>query len=366
MKNFATKMMFCTLLCIFTASGLVNAQNFTLLGAASPTATLTSSDPNDTICVGGIVSFTAAAGGTNYQFFVNGVSMQSGAGNVYIPSPGFTAGNQQVVLLVDNGTCQARDTINFVTMALPVPTLSVSPGATICAGSTAVFTAGGGTSYNFKVNGISVQNGASTTYTTTTLTNGQSVTVDVTNAAGCLATSTGITMTVNPLPTPTLAASANPVCAGTSVTFTAGGGVNYNFKINGTSVQNSALNTYATTTLTTGQIVTVDVTNGSGCIATSTGINMTVNPIPHATTVTGNAVAECVGNMTNVTITGLTGSPNWTFEIWNTSGGLPSALYYSVPGNSAVPNTVITVPIPLVGLSNMFLRVTDGNGCSNH
>ena len=84
----------------------------------------------------------------------------------------------------------------------------------------------GGTNYNFRVNGTSVQNGASTTYTTTTLTNGQVGHFIVTNAGGCTATSAGITNTVLALPTPTLTSSDadNSFCSGTSVTFTAGGG----------------------------------------------------------------------------------------------------------------------------------------------
>jgi len=73
----------------------------------------------------------------------------------------------------------------------------------------------------------------------------------------------------------------NSFCAGTSVTFTAGGGTNYNFRVNGTSVQNGGSTTYTTTTLTNGTIVNVIVTSTDGCIALSAGITNTVftNPI---------------------------------------------------------------------------------------
>ena len=71
--------------------------------------------------------------------------------------------------------------------------------------------------------GISVQNGASTTYTTNALTNGQIVSVIVSNSLGCTATSAGITNTVHALPVATLTSSDtdNSFCAGTSITFTA-------------------------------------------------------------------------------------------------------------------------------------------------
>nr|MQY79758.1 T9SS type B sorting domain-containing protein [Bacteroidota bacterium] len=85
--------------------------------------------------------------------------------------------------------------------ALPNPILTSSDADNIfCAGTSVTFAAGGGTSYNFRVGGVSVQSGASATYTTSSLSNNQVVDVIVTNANGCTATSTGITNTVNALP----------------------------------------------------------------------------------------------------------------------------------------------------------------------
>lgn len=81
--------------------------------------------------------------------------------------------------------------------ALPAGTLTSSDSDnTICAGDNVIFTATGGTNYNFKLDGSSVQNGAGSTYTTSSLANGQEVTVEVTNANGCINTYAGITTTV--------------------------------------------------------------------------------------------------------------------------------------------------------------------------
>jgi gliding motility-associated-like protein len=94
--------------------------------------------------------------------------------------------------------------------ALPVPTLTSSdPDNTFCAGTSVTFTASGGTSYDFRAGAASVQNGASATYTTSSLTNGQIVSVIVSNAAGCTATSTGITNIVNTLPTANAGSGGN-------------------------------------------------------------------------------------------------------------------------------------------------------------
>jgi gliding motility-associated-like protein len=199
-----------------------------------------------------------------------------------------------VIVTNANGCSATSAGITNVVRDLPIPTLTSSDADnTFCTGTSVTFTAGGGTSYNFRVNGTSVQNGTSTTYTTSTLTNGQIVDVIVTNSYGCQSTSAGITNTVNSLPTPTLTSSDadNTFCTGTSVTFTAGGGTSYNFRVGGASVQSGTLTTYTTSTLTNGQTVDVIVTNTSGCTATSTGITNTVNPIPTANA--GSGGNEC-------------------------------------------------------------------------
>lgn len=157
---------------------------------------------------------------------------------------------------------------------------------TICAGESVTFTGTGGVSYDFKVNGASVQSGASDTYTTATLNNGDVVTVEVTNSDGCTATSAGITTTVNALPQVTLTndATNNEICSGDYVTFTATGGdvgATYDFAINGTSVQSSTSNTYSSSTLSNGDQVSVTVTNTTGCSAsystTGTYVNSALN-----------------------------------------------------------------------------------------
>ena len=358
----------------------VNAQTFVLQGINTPVANLSSSDANDTICVGDAVMFTAApSAGSSYQFFVNGVSVQGPvASNNYVPTAPWAAGSYEVAVRLHNGSCPAFDTIQFAVLSSPVPTLvSDAPGNVACAGDSVTFTATGGSNYNFRVGAsaataTSVQNGTSPTYTTSTLTSGQVVVVDVTNAGGCSATSLPITMTIDALPTPTLLSDApgNAGCAGTPVTFTATGGSNYNFRVGAsaataTSVQNGTSPTYTTSTLTSGQVVVVDVTNAGGCSATSLPITMTIHSLPTVATVTGNVGApECVGTDAAVDLTGLTGLAPWSFEVYEDVAGNPGALYYTVPGTVVNPNPTINVPVPANGFTTLHLRIIDGNGCS--
>jgi hypothetical protein len=167
--------------------------------------------------------------------------------------------------------------------ALPVPTLTSSDADNrFCEGTSVTFTAGGGTNYSFRIGGVAVQTGASPTFTTTSLGNGFVVDVVVTNASGCSATSAVIINTVYTSLTTSLTSSDadNIFCSGTSVTFTASapGGISYNFRVGGVSVQNGTSATYTTSSLTNGQTVDVIASNASGCTAVSIPITNTVNP----------------------------------------------------------------------------------------
>ncbi|MCP9762258.1 PKD-like domain-containing protein, partial [Lacihabitans soyangensis] len=122
---------------------------------------------------------------------------------------------------------------------------------------------------------ISVSPTTTTTYTLQSIT-----------ANGCTKALTGPsrTVTVNPLPTGTLTATEtsgttpndNIICSGDAVTFTAPLGYsNYNFKVNGLSEQSGNSNTY-TASFSGDVTVTVEITSADNCIATLTGVNITV------------------------------------------------------------------------------------------
>ncbi|GIV43154.1 MAG: hypothetical protein KatS3mg035_0277 [Bacteroidia bacterium] len=86
-------------------------------------------------------------------------------------------------------------------------------------------------------------------------------------------------ITINALPSVTLTSDDmdNSICEGTNVTFTATAGYsNYNFRINGISVQSGTSNTYSTTSLNNGDVIDVIATSSAGCSNTSNTITMTV------------------------------------------------------------------------------------------
>ncbi len=299
-----------------------------------PVPTLSSSDADNIFCAGTSVTFTAG-GGTTYNFRVDGNSVQSGNSNTYTTTT-LTNGQAVSVVVTNASGCSAiSSSITNTVNATPIPVLTSSDADNIiCEGAPVTFTSANGINYNFMVDGSSVQMGTSATYTTNTLTNGQKVSVTVTNANGCQATSSEITNTINPAPLPTLTSSDadNVFCSGTGITFTAGGGSSYNFRVNGTSVQNGTLNTYLTSTLTNGQVVDVIVSNTAGCSDTAAGITNTVYPQPVANAGTG-------GNTCDKTFT-LGAVPSIGIGTWTKVTG-PGTVTFTPNANT--PNAEVTV-----------------------
>jgi hypothetical protein len=191
----------------------------------------------------------------------------------------------------------------------------------ICAGTQVTFTAtspngGSNPQFNFLVNGNSVQNGSSATYSSSGLLNGDSVNVILTSNANCVspltATSDAIYMAVtNPTTTPTvtLSPSSNNICSGTTIAFTAaatngGAAPTFNFFKNGSSVQNSANATYSSSTLNNNDSVWVVLTSNATCLLTNTATSIKVymNVTPTVTPAIGalaDATSICSGTTVN-------------------------------------------------------------------
>jgi hypothetical protein len=150
-----------------------------------------------------------------------------------------------------SGCVSDTDSVVVTVNTDPFVNIFPTPGASICQGQQAIFTAvptnGGTTSYNWLVNGITTGS-TGTTYSTTTLNNGDAVSCAMTSTGTCatpfIDTSNAITMTVQPILTPTVTMTADkmpPWNGGLTVTFTANpthGGTTpeYQWKRNGQDI----------------------------------------------------------------------------------------------------------------------------------
>jgi gliding motility-associated-like protein len=337
--------------------------NVTVTTGLTPSVSITA-NPSGAICAGTSVTFTATPtnGGTSpsYQWQVNG-------GNVGTNSPTFTSstlnnGDQVTVVMTSNATCLATTTAtsNTITMTVtanvtPSVSITANPSGSVCVGTNITFTAtptNGGTSpsYQWQVNGGNVGTN-SPTFSSSTLNNGDQVTVIMTSNEPCVttatATSNSITISIVTAITPTVTITANPngaICAGTSVTFTAtptGGGTSptYQWQVNGSNTGTGA--TFTSSTLNNGDVVSVTLTSSETCVTTATAtdqITITVNPNP-TPVITGDTVI-CIGESTVLT-SSAANSYDWS------NGGATQAITVS-------PTATTTYTV----------TVTDANGCS--
>lgn len=314
-----------------TLNGCFNASDsvYTITVNSVPSTTLASSDLDNIICEGSAITFTGN-GVTNYEFFIDSISLGTTASATYTTDSLQTGQTISVIGHAANG-CQLKAPSTFTITANPLPNISLAsndPDTTICEGDNIVFTANGSNFYEFFLNGIS-QGVISTiaTYNNNMLVNSDVISVVGQTNFGC--SNNGVdtfTVIVKPTPTVTLLSSDldNQICTGESVTFNASGATNYEFFINSTSQgAPSLINSNVIGNLSNGDVVSV-IGESNGCPATgdSTFI-FNVFTFPIVTLTSFDSINNvCVGDTLNFTANG---ALTYEFFVDATSqGGVPT------------------------------------------
>ena len=372
-----------------TSSGITMVVNPIIV----PSVTITST--GSTICAGDPVTFTASPtnGGTTptYQWQVNGTNV-GGATATTFTSSTLVNGDVVTVVMTSNALCASPATVTSnpititVSASVPASVSITSTGATICVGDAVTFTAaptnGGATpTYQWQVNGTNVGGATFSTFTSSTLVNGDVVTVIMTSSLSCAtgspATSNTITIIVSAAVPASVGISVSPsatICAGDLVTFTVsptGGGSTptYQWQINGTNVGGATSVTFSSSTLANGDVVTVIMTSSLSCAtgspATSNTITMIVNPsVTASVSIVGSPTTICAGDPVTFTATPTNGgTPSYQWQVNGVNAGTNSPTFSSgtlsngdvitvvmtsaalcVTGSPAISNTVtITV-----------------------
>ncbi|CAD0000418.1 hypothetical protein FLACHUCJ7_00033 [Flavobacterium chungangense] len=270
--------------------------------------------------------------------------------------------------------------------------IAASPTGTICSGTSVTFTAtatNSGTTpvYQWKVNGVDAGTNSST-FTSTTLSNGDVVRVIMTsNASPCLtgspATSNAVTMAVNPRPTPTFTTPAlAQTCAGPHMTYTTQQGQsNYVWTVSGVRDTDYIIRGQGTSTdnyiviewLTAGsKTVTVNYNNSNGCngAAAVYATNVTVidrgqvnggrenlcksDPLPTLTlhSIAGNAVPYTVDPSLVV---------KWQY---NDDINNSAATWFDIPDPQNVMNNVTYTPQAFPGAFRTYRVLLQNGSCT--
>ena len=269
------------------------------------------------VCSGSSLTFTAKATGTgtltvkwqrkgaddtNYTDVTTATAYTSGTNTEFtIASIGTVDHNAMYRALFTSSGC--TDPVNTTAVTLlvnplltPSVSLGVSPGTTICAGTSVTFTAtptNGGTTpiYKWTIN-TTVQAETGATLTRDNLANNDMVKVEITSNATCASPATATDMKIMTLGTaltPSVSLGVSPgtaICTGTSVTFTAtptNGGTTPTYKwIINTTVQAETGVTLTLDNLANNDVVKVEMTSNSTCVSQITATNMKtmkVNPV---------------------------------------------------------------------------------------
>ncbi|MCU4165358.1 gliding motility-associated C-terminal domain-containing protein [Carboxylicivirga caseinilyticus] len=336
-------------------------------------ASISISSPGSVICAGTPVTFNASAVKTpndpgavfNYDFHrvrgASDVSMQNGSSSTYTDNALQNGDEIYVVITETNSGCSdSSNSVSMTVNANPVVNLTVDANP-VCDGTTVTFTATVANAsatvvaanYEFFVNNVSQQSGASNLFSTNSLADGDEVFVSVTTTASCQASSAPeLVMTINPLPTPALSGNFTP-CVNSTETYTTDAGFsNYVWIVSGGSVTGGGNgNDYVDVlwTNTGAQSVTVSYETAESCSpATPTVQSITVNSLP-TITVTGDTDVCINGTGTYTTQTGMSN------YVWNIVGG-------TIQSNDN--NGTITVLWNTLGNGSVSVNYDNANGCS--
>jgi uncharacterized protein (TIGR02145 family) len=323
------------------------------------------------VCSASSVTFTAVSinGGSTpgYQWSVNANNIINATNAIFTYTP-VNGDIVQCVVTSSNTVCPINNpaSSNAISMmvdpVLPVG-VTISPNANpICTGFPVTFTAtpvNGGTTpgYQWKVNSINV--GSNNLVLTYSPVNGDVVTCSLLSSETCTsgnpAQSNPVTMVVNAtLPAGiTIAASANPFCPGSAVTFTAtpvnGGSTPvYQWKVNGT---NAGTNTFT---------FTYNPQNNDSirCILTSNLNCVTGSPVSSAKIIMSGTLApivtftSCFDTITTVAA-----------KSFKLKGGIPLGGTYSGPGVNSLTG-IFTPSVAGTGLKTIQYTYTNVASCS--
>ncbi|MBA3664081.1 MAG: gliding motility-associated C-terminal domain-containing protein [Bacteroidetes bacterium] len=319
---------------------------YSIINPGAPSAPSASASANS-LCVGGAINLFASSTATNATYTWSGPnSFSSAQQNPTLSAVSVNNGGVYSVFATSAGCSGAATNVTVTVNNNPVPNASANQSS-YCTGNSINLFASSASTYTWSGPTGFTSSAQNPTITNASAINSGTYQLSVTDANGCLG-STSISVTVNSNPVISASAASTAVCAGNSITLNASGGNSYSWT--GPNGFNSALQSpsIASSTLSSGTY-SVNTTNTlTGC-SSGTTINVQVNNLPTFTlTVASGSVC------TNSTIQ-LTANGN------NIAG-------YAWSGPSAFTGTGTVQSIlnaSQANAGNYSVTVTDGNGCQS-
>jgi gliding motility-associated-like protein len=270
-----------------------------------------------TICPGNSSILTAPSGATGYTWEPTGETTQT-----ISVSPG----TQMTYTCYVGGVCGYKQTLTKTVFLYTTPTVAINSGAAIvnCGTQTTTLTGSGASTYSWST-------GSTATSFTVAPTASQSYSVIGTSVNGC--TNTAVTnVTVNTVPSLTVASSSNTICTGSGTTLSVSGANTYVWSPAGSLSASTGTAVTASPTVSTNYSIIGTAANG--CTNSAT-YSVTVNPKPTVSSTASNSVV-CSSGSTTLNGTGAS-TYTWSGGVTDGVAFTPTVTAtYTVTGTNAV------------------------------
>ncbi len=322
---------------------------YTVTATTTPTATITPAGPV-TVCSPSTVSLSTTSGvGYTYQWYDVSGAIAGATNATYVAT---VTGVYHVTIV--NGTCSATSTNTTVTVNTSPVTPVVTPAGpiTVCSGSaiTLTSTTQSGVTYKWWRTGVGIPGANTSTYGALVSGTYSMVVTNTTNT--CTATSNGVVVTINPLPTSTItAAPGTTICAGNSVTLSTVSvpGNTYQWLDGNLPIAGATNATYVTSTAGTYRVIVTRTATGCFDTTAAPGTTLTVQPAPSLS----DAVISSAGPFT------ICSNDSVVLSTPNTTSGLTYQWYQPlvVAGATNYKYTARTT-------GTYTVKITNAAGCS--
>jgi len=240
---------------------------------SNPAATI---DPSGAVsfCEGGNQVYNANTGNLTYQWTLNGIWINGATNSSYEAT---SSGNYAVIVWNASGCSATSSSSELTENSVPEATIDPSDAVSFCEGGSQVYNANSGDlTYQWTSSGDWINGATNSSYEATTSGN---YAVIVWNSNGCSATSASSELTVNANPDASIDPSEDiAICAGSSQLYTANSGdLTYQWLWNGNAINGATNSSYEASSEGSYAVI---VWNSSGCSATSSSSDVTVNPLP--------------------------------------------------------------------------------------
>lgn len=319
------------------------------------------------VCVGANITLSDVTSGGVWTSRNSRATVASSTGIV----TGVTAGLDTIVYTVSY-TCGTANTTYPITINPLANPGTISGPTFVCVGSMTTFTDAASGTWSIANANATITSGGAVTGVTPGL---DTIKYSATN--GCGTVSITKTVSVNPIVTPSVTASANPgftSCTGVAVTYstapTNGGSTPvYAWSVNGSATGTGSSFTY---TPNNGDVIRVVLTSSAACLSAPTATfsaTATVKPyLAPSVSVSTGAYGDtvCVGTLTPFTPSPVNGGSTPGYQ-WEVNGapvaGATSATFNYTPNNGDVIDVVLTssylCPSPTTATSNAVTMTVD-------